>query len=222
MARNSSALPARLEIANSLEELVSLVKDEAKDLVSQRIAQFKNFPRHDVSDLFSELSFCVLTANWSAQGGMRAQELIGEGFLTMPPEDLEDALRSVGHRFAYQRARFILENRQRAHLLPLIVNGSLPSPEARSMLVKNFKGIGWKEASHFLRNVGLLDVAILDKHILRLMHHYKLIEDMPKGWTRARYEAHEQLLIPVVQKLHMDLGEMDLYLWYAVKNTVDK
>ena len=51
---------------------------------------------------------------------------------------------------------------------------------------------------------------------------YKLIEDMPKGWTRARYEAHEQLLIPVVQKLHMDLGEMDLYLWYAVKNTVDK
>jgi len=58
VARNSSALPARLEIANSLEELVSLVKDEAKDLVSQRIAQFKNFPRHDVSNLFSELSFC--------------------------------------------------------------------------------------------------------------------------------------------------------------------
>ncbi|HAR40252.1 MAG TPA: DNA lyase [Coprothermobacter sp.] len=222
MARNSSALSARLEIANSLEELVSLVKDEAKDLVSQRIAQFKNFPRHDVSNLFSELCFCVLTANWSAQGGMRAQELIDKGFLTMPPEDLEDALRSVGHRFAYQRARFILENRQRAHLLPSIVNGSLSSPEARSMLVKNFKGIGWKEASHFLRNVGLLDVAILDKHILRLMHHYKLIENMPKGWTRARYEAHEQLLIPIAQELQADLGEMDLYLWYAVKNTVDK
>jgi len=34
VARNSSALPARLEIAN-----VSLVKDEAKDLVSQRIAK---------------------------------------------------------------------------------------------------------------------------------------------------------------------------------------
>jgi N-glycosylase/DNA lyase len=222
VARNSSALSARLEIANSLEELVSLVKDEAKDLVSQRIAQFKNFPRHDVSNLFSELCFCVLTANWSAQGGMRAQELIDKGFLTMPPEDLEDALRSVGHRFAYQRARFILENRQRAHLLPSIVNGSLSSPEARSMLVKNFKGIGWKEASHFLRNVGLLDVAILDKHILRLMHHYKLIENMPKGWTRARYEAHEQLLIPIAQELQADLGEMDLYLWYAVKNTVDK
>jgi len=149
VARNSSALPARLEIANSLEELVSLVKDEAKDLVSQRIAQFKNFPRHDVSNLFSELSFCVLTANWSAQGGMRAQELIGEGFLNMPPEDLEDALRSVGHRFAYQRARFILENRHRAHLLPLIVNGSLPSPEARSMLVKNFKGIAGKKPVTF-------------------------------------------------------------------------
>ena len=222
MARNSSALSARLEIADSLEELVSLVKDEAKNLVSQRITQFKNFPRHDVGSLFSELSFCVLTANWSAQGGMRAQELIGKGFLTMPSEDLEDALRSVGHRFAYQRARFILENRQRAHLLPSIVNGSLSSPEARSMLVKNFKGIGWKEASHFLRNVGLLDVAILDKHILRLMHHYKLIENMPKSWTRARYEAHEQLLIPITQKLHMNLGEMDLYLWYAVKNTVDK
>jgi len=32
VARNSSALPARLEIANSLEELVSLVKDELKTL----------------------------------------------------------------------------------------------------------------------------------------------------------------------------------------------
>jgi len=131
---------------------------------------------------------------------MRAQELIGEGFLTMPPEDLEDALRSVGHRFAYQRARFILENRQRAHLLPLIVNGSLPSPEARSMLVKNFKGIGWSSTS---TSSGSCTTTSLSK-----------------GWTRARYEAHEQLLIPVVQKLHMDLGEMDLYLWYAVKNTV--
>jgi len=145
VARNSSALSARLEIANSLEELVSLVKDEAKDLVSQRIAQFKNFPRHDVSSLFSELSFCVLTANWSAQGGMRAQELIGEGFLNMPPEDLEDALRSVGHRFAYQRARFILENRHRAHLLPSIVNDSLSSPEARSMLVKTLKASAGKK-----------------------------------------------------------------------------
>lgn len=222
MARNPSPFSARLGSASSLEELIDLIKDEAKDLVSKRVSQFKNFPRHDVARLFSELSFCVLTANWSAQGGIRAQEEIKEGFLTMAPEELEDALRSVGHRFAYQRARFILENRQRAGLLPSVVNGSLSSAEARDVLVKNFKGIGWKEASHFLRNVGLLDVAILDKHILRLMHHYKLIENIPKGWTKTRYEAHEQLLVPVAQKLDMTLGEMDLYLWYAVKNTVDK
>jgi len=67
----------------------------------------------------------------------------------MPPEDLEDALRSVGHRFAYQRARFILENRHRAHLLPLIVNGSLPSPEARSMLVKTLKASAGKKPVTF-------------------------------------------------------------------------
>jgi len=73
VARNSSALPARLEIANSLEELVSLVKDEAKDLVSQRIAQFKNFPRHDVSNCFPSSAFvCSLRTGalrWNACSG---------------------------------------------------------------------------------------------------------------------------------------------------------
>jgi len=45
--------------------------------------------------------------------------------------------------------------------------------------------------------VGLLDVAILDKHILRLMHHYKLIEDMPKGWTRLAMKRMNNYLFPL-------------------------
>jgi N-glycosylase/DNA lyase len=220
VAGDTSTLSARLEKSNSLVDLIRLVKDEAKPLVNARVDEFLNFPKDNVSMLFSELSFCVLTANWSAQGGIRAQNLIADRFINMPREELEEALRTVGHRFAPQRAHFIIENREKAELLPSIIK--LPPKEARQEIVKHFKGIGWKEASHFLRNIGFLDVAILDKHILRLMHHFKLIPDLPKGWTQKRYESYEDLLKPTAAELSMPLGEMDLYLWYAVKNTVDK
>lgn len=220
MAGNSSTLSSRLNEADSLTALIRSVYSEAKPLVTKRVQEFEAFPKQDLAKLFSELSFCVLTANWSAQGGIKAQNAIGNGFISLPYEELEENLRKVGHRFAPQRARFIVENRQKADMLFDIIQ--YPTKEARFYLVKNFKGIGWKEASHFLRNIGLLDVAILDKHILRLMHYYHMISELPKGWTQKRYETYEQLLVPISQETDMPLGEMDLYLWYAVKNTVDK
>jgi len=37
-------------------------------------------------------------------------------------------------------------------------------------LVKNLTGLGYKEAGHFLRNIGSGKIAILDRHILRNLH----------------------------------------------------
>jgi len=89
------------------------------------------------------------------------------------------------------------------------------------MLVKNLKASAGKEASHFLRNVGYWTWQSSTSTSSGSCTTTSLSR-ICQRLDQARYEAHEQLLIPVVQKLHMDLGEMDLYLWYAVKNTVDK
>ncbi|MCK4265146.1 hypothetical protein KAW80_02185 [Candidatus Babeliales bacterium] len=60
--------------------------------------------------------------------------------------------------------------------------------------MKNIKGIGYKEASHFLRNVGYNDVAIIDRHVLRFLKREKLIQEIPKTTTPKKYLAFEKIL----------------------------
>ena len=88
---------------------------------------------------------------------------------------------------------------------------------------ENVKGLGWKESSHFLRNVGHLDVAIIDRHIISNMVEYGLIsENVRKGLTKRRYMEYEKLLEKVADRARMTLGEMDLYLWYRKTGQVLK
>jgi len=170
--------------------------------------------------LFSELSFCVLTANWSAKGGIKAQKEIGNGFITFSLEELEIALRKVGHRFPKTRAKYIYQNRWIIGNLKKII--SLNNCEAREFLVKNIKGIGWKESSHFLRNIGKCDIAILDKHILKILRDYKLIEEIPKFWNKKRYLTIENIFKIVSKEFDICPGKFDLYVWYYLKGVVEK
>ncbi|HLM02976.1 MAG TPA: hypothetical protein VK400_18130, partial [Pyrinomonadaceae bacterium] len=70
-----------------------------------------------------------------------------------------------------------------------------------------------KEASHFLRNVGLKGYAILDKHILRSLAELKIIDDPKPPNTRAKYLRVEQQLKNFACQLEIDFDEMDLVLW---------
>ncbi|ABR31646.1 DNA lyase [Thermosipho melanesiensis] len=197
------------------------IKDKAKEMVEERWNEFVELGRNGSEiDLFSELSFCVLTANWSAKGGIIAQKEIGEGFFTSDLKELENALRKVGHRFPVARARYIFENRWIVGKIRKIL--SLPIKDAREYLVKNVKGIGWKEASHFLRNVGICNISILDKHVLRLLYKYGYIEDVPKGWSKKKYLEIEKIFIDIAEKFEECPGKFDLYLWYYLKGKVEK
>ncbi len=132
--------------------------------------------------------FCILTANWKAKGGIKAQKLITKvGFAEYPPEEqLVSLLKKIGHRFPNTRAKYIIENRWIIGDLKSLIQQHYVN--ARTFLVDKIKGIGWKESSHFLRNTGVEDVAILDKHILKIMKTYQLIEDFPKpGWNKSSY-----------------------------------
>jgi len=87
--------------------------------------------------------------------------------------------------------------------------------EKRDWLVKNIKGLGMKEASHFLRNIGCKNVAIIDFHIVDLLAKNNLIEK-PKNraLTGKRYIEIENILKELAEKTNTSLGELDLYLWY--------
>jgi len=173
------------------------------------------------SEIFKELCFCLLTANFSAERCIEIQRAIGDGFLTLPEALLAERLRELGHRFPRARARYIVEARRFRDSLREVLESFGNSRELRDWLVREVRGVGYKEASHFLRNVGRTDVAIIDRHILNLLVEYGLIE-RPRALTRRRYLEIEGLLREVAEMAGLSLGELDLYLWYLETGKVLK
>ncbi|RLG22193.1 N-glycosylase [Methanosarcinales archaeon] len=178
-------------------------------------ARMKEFKENRMGDVFKELCFCILTANFNAEKSIKIQEEIGDGFLTLSETELATRLRQLGHRYPNVRARYIVEARK--HELKLEADVF----KMREWLVNNVKGIGYKEASHFLRNVGYEDVAILDFHILNILEKYNVIKK-PKSLTKRRYLEIEEKMREIAKRLEISLGELDLYLWYIETGKVLK
>jgi N-glycosylase/DNA lyase len=182
-------------------------------LVEQRKRQFKELGRKDNNSLFKELCFCILTANYTAEGGMRIQEDISDGFLRLNEQQLARRLKQLGHRFPNTRAKYIFEAREHKDKLQNIIRMK-DKQAVREWFVANVKGLGYKEASHFLRNTGSDDYAIIDFHIVDFLASYGLIS-APKTLTKNKYLEIENVLREVAEKSGMGLGELDLYMWYC-------
>lgn len=200
------------------ESLLDIVRSLAESHIGRkvklRMEEFRRLGKlGSDKDLFIELCFCILTARSSAERCIRIQEEIDEGFLTMPEEILARELKRLGHPYPYIRARYIVEARRHLPKLRWLINSFDNSEEARRWLIENVKGLGYKEASHFLRNVGFKDVAIIDFHVLNLLARYGIIEK-PRTLTPKKYREIESILKNIASKLNIPLGELDLYLWY--------
>jgi len=203
-----------------MQDLIDEINScEIGGTVEKRLEEFRNLGRKPASELFKELCFCLLTANYSAEGGIRIQKAVGDGFLTLSTEELAARLRELGHRFPEARAAYISEARKHMNSLKGVLKGN--GIEARDWLVENVKGLGYKEASHFLRNIGFEDVAIIDFHIVDILERHGLIM-RPKTLTKKRYLEIEKVLQNLAGKLGMNLGELDLYLWYCETGKVLK
>jgi len=196
-----------------LEAIEKLKKSEIKNLIDTRLKEFKEISKKSNSEIFKELCFCILTANFNAEKCIKIQKEIGEGFLTLNEPQLTKKLEDFGHRYPIARSKYILDARKCKDLLKNVVKSSSTDHGIREWLVKNVKGIGYKEASHFLRNIGFTDLAIIDFHIIDILTEYKLIE-RPKTLTKRKYLEIEHLLKKIAKKLNLNLAELDLYLWY--------
>jgi N-glycosylase/DNA lyase len=196
-----------------LTTLDRLRSSRIRKTVDARLEEFRRVPGGGEKMIFSELCFCLLTANYSAEGGIRIQKDIGDGFMELPMEELAVRLRKLGHRFPDARAGYITGARPLSFRVMELVNSDIASAEARNWLAENVKGLGLKEASHFLRNVGFTDLAIIDFHIIDLMVRHGLIE-RPRTLTTKRYLETEQVLKRLGAMAGMNLAELDLYLWY--------
>jgi len=208
-------LAIKLNKNGLIDNIYRLKRDnKVVSLVNSRVDLFKKNQKKDNECWFSELCFCILTANSSASLGIKIKNKIGaDGFLNLSLNDLKRILKEEGHRFYNKRAEYIVEARRYKKIKDLLI-GYEDKKEAREWLVSNIKGIGYKESSHFLRNVGYMNLAILDRHILRVLNSYNIIESIPKSLTRKSYLGLESILEDISDIVRLSLGELDLYLWY--------
>lgn len=204
-----------------LDSIQNLRQSKVGGLVDSRIKEFKEMGSKPSREIFKELCFCILCANYTAERSMQIQKAMGDGFLALPESQLRERLRTLGYRFPNVRSEYIAEARRYKDSLKEIISSFNDENKQRKWLIENIKGIGPKEASHFLRNIGYTGFAILDFHIINILSRHGLIEK-PKTLTERRYLEIEELLKRIAGEADLNLAELDLYLWYMETGKVLK
>ncbi len=199
------------------EELRRLYRD-LREIVEERLREFEEVRRRGLPRVFEELCFCLLTPQSKARSADRAvRELKTRGLLYQGGwKPVSRVLEESGVRFYEAKARRIVKARRHLHssFLGHILEVAERSPKAaRELLVEQVEGLGYKEASHFLRNVGFKGLAILDRHILRTLNELGALEQIPRSLTRDRYIEIERLFFRVADALGIPGEALDLIMW---------
>ncbi|MBW3622586.1 MAG: hypothetical protein KY468_04160 [Armatimonadetes bacterium] len=202
----------------SLERLCSSYV-EKKPAIRERLREFEEVGRvGDDARFLEELAFCIFAAGTSARQGMQCVEKVRPILLTGDREELREALR--GQRFYNVRSGFLHATREYLKeccdlRLKEKLFGFEDPQERRDWLALNPRivGIGMKEASHYLRNVGFKGYAILDKHILRGLHELGVLDTPNPPGKPDRYREIETKLHAFSREVGIDADELDLLLW---------
>jgi len=195
-----------------IDQIKQTYTGSTRKQIINRLKQFKEVRKKGSNAIFNELCFCLLTANFQAERSILIQSKINDGFLTYNQEELERFLRKFGHRFPKKRAEYIVLARNKKEEVMRLIFNENSDYEKREWLVRNIKGLGMKEASHFLRNIGVENMAIIDFHIIDLLVKYNII-NRPKTLTKRRYLEIEGRLKQIGKKVGLSLAALDLILW---------
>ncbi len=200
---------------------IEQLKDIHKRLEHEIEARLKEFEliwlHGDDERLFAELVFCILTPQSRARSCWAAVEsLFSTGRVYCQSDAIHPMLEGV--RFKYRKAEYICEARDLFSVdgrlsIRAFLKGDVLS--MREWLVENVKGLGYKEASHFLRNIGIgRDLAILDRHILRRLVRYGVISSMPESLSRSRYLEIEGSMSDFARRIDIPMSHLDMVFWY--------
>lgn len=203
-----------------IEEIKTLY-DFKREEIRLRLQEFKKiWERGTREEIFAELVYCILTP--MARGKLcctAVENMVRRGILFTG--DTTQIIKELsGARFIYKKSAYIVESREKLFLnstvsLKSILSEINDSHDARDWLVRNVKGIGYKEASHFLRNIGFTqNLAILDRHIVKNLHFFGVIEEIPDYLSRTRYFKIEEKMMEFSKAVHIPMGHLDLLMWY--------
>jgi N-glycosylase/DNA lyase len=186
--------------------------------LEKRIKEFSNNLKND-QKVLEEFGFCIFAANSKALAADRAIELLKKRNMLYSDnkQKIAKIIVSCGVRFHNKKAKYFIEGRKKLFEQKKFfeyLKNSKNEIELRDKLIKNINGFGLKEASHFLRNIGVSkNLAIIDRHILKKLKEFKIIKKLPTTLTKKRYLKIEKRIIDFSKKIKIPINKLDLYLW---------
>ncbi|MEM4637859.1 MAG: N-glycosylase/DNA lyase [Candidatus Woesearchaeota archaeon] len=182
--------------------------DKKKNDIKNRLKEFSE--KNSEKERFIELCFCICTPQSQAKKVAEIINLENFDFLiSSSQKDLEEKLRTKT-RFHKNKAKYIISARKHIKHISFLQSDTI---EAREWLVKNIKGLGYKEASHFLRNIGYRNLCIIDRHVINLMNEAKVFKSKIPPKNTKEYLDMELKIKNFAKKLNIDVDELDLLLW---------
>ena len=180
-----------------------------KEIIKSRLDNFKNIKEEEI---FYEMCFCLLTPQTSAKAADKCiQEIRKLDFRNSYNINPVKLLKNI--RFSNNKSKYLIEAKEKYDLIMKKIKEIKNPEELREFLVNNVKGYGYKESSHFLRNIGYRNLAILDRHILKNLKKFNVIEEVPKSLTKKKYFEIENKFKGFSNKINIHMDELDLLFW---------
>lgn len=213
------------EEIEDMKRVYSLVKED----IQKRLDGFKYlWEKGSEEDIFAEFVFCLLTPQskatscWGCVENLLEKNLLWEGNANQIAGELNRT------RFKHKKAHYIVEARKlftengEIIIKPRITQFK-DAKEAREWFVCTIKGMGHKEASHFLRNIGLGEnLAILDRHVLKNLKLLGAIKEVSKNISKKRYLEIEEKMRKFAEGIEIPLSHLDLLMWYKEAGEIFK
>ncbi len=195
----------------SVEEL-RVLHARKSGAIRNRLKEFSEVP---VNQYFYELIYCLMTPQSSAAHAGKAVAALQQCDFLHGDIDPEPLLHGNDYyiRFHKTKAKHLLAAKAQLPAILGQITATADSLVLREWLVLNVKGLGWKEASHFLRNIGRTNLAILDRHILKNLLRIGVIRQVPGSLTSARYKQIEEKFHTFSSRIGIPMDELDLLFW---------
>jgi N-glycosylase/DNA lyase len=212
-----------------IKRLKKLYEAKREDIES-RLSDFEKHRMRKNNDesIFFELAFCLLTPQSKAKACWNAIETLRKDNMLLYGSAYHIKKRLHCVRFHNKKADYVviarnlfLQNRKISIKKAIDIFHDVH--ECRDWLVQHIKGLGYKEASHFLRNIGYGEnIAILDRHILRNLCRLGIIQEIPKSLTRSQYLQIESKMAGFAKRITIPLPHLDLLLWFTETGEIFK
>jgi len=205
-----------------------------KSMFEERLSSFKKvWTQGSDIKIFAELCYCLCTAREKAKNALNAVDSLSKNnykvLINGDKNKIDKVLCENNIALHPDKADRIIKNRK---LFYPNTRNILQSKycfddikKAREELVRDVVGFGFKEASHFLRNIGFGgNLAIIDRHIKNQLIKYGVIAEHTKSAsiTKKRYYEIEEKMIQFARKIKIPVDILDMLLIYAENKEIIK